>query len=59
MLLLQNAAFLSLFRGDPNKMKNVSIDRMSSDEKAVPALEDVFAEISHDRMAAARQRLRI
>jgi len=57
MLLLQNAAFLTLFRGDADKLKKISIDQFSPESKAVPELADVFAEISHDRTAAARQAL--
>src|SRR5436190_13456989 len=57
MLLLQNAAFLTLFRGDGGKLKNIPIDKMSSKARAVPELADIFAEISHDRMTAAHQAL--
>jgi hypothetical protein len=55
MLLLQNAAFLTLFRGDTGKLKKVFIDQISSEQKTAPELIDIFAKISHDRMAAARQ----
>jgi hypothetical protein len=57
MLLLQNAAFLTLFRGNAAQLKNVRIDQMSSDRGKVPELADIFSEISHDRMEAAHQAL--
>jgi len=59
MLLLQNAAFLTLFRGNPDKLKSVHIDQLppaaASQSGTEAALEDIFAEISRDRMSAARQ----
>jgi hypothetical protein len=57
LLLLQNAAFLTLFRGNGDKLKSVHINELElsvSQRGAAPALDDIFAEISHDRMAAAR-----
>ena len=55
LLLLQNAAFLSLFRTDGGKMKPGQIDQLQPHENGAPTLETIFAEISHDRMSAARQ----
>ena len=55
LLLLQNAAFLSLFRSDGGKMKPGQIDQLQPHENGAPTLETIFAEISHDRMSAARQ----
>jgi hypothetical protein len=57
LLLLQNAAFLTLFRGDPSELTEVRLDELAaaeSKEGTPPSLEDVFAEISRDRMSAAR-----
>src|SRR5262249_43208338 len=55
MLLLQNAAFLTLFRGN-DKLKSFHIDQISpTEKKSAPTLEDIFASISHDRMEAAPQ----
>jgi len=57
LLLLQNAAFLTLFRGS-EKMKSVQIDQFPPAETPGAAglsLEDIFAQISRDRMAASRQ----
>ncbi len=59
LLLLQNAAFLALFRGG-EKLKSVRIDELQPPDSPVgrpPTVENVFAEISHDRMDAARHAL--
>jgi hypothetical protein len=61
MLLLQNASFLALFRGDVGKLKALRLDELEPAQDiggVPPALEQVFAEISHDRMNAARMVLR-
>ena len=58
LLLLQNAAFLSMFRGSGEKLKSTQIDQLQpadSSRGAAPDLEHIFAEISHDRLSAARQ----
>ena len=55
LLLLQNAAFLSLFRTDGGRLKPGQIDELQLHENSAPTLETIFAEISHDRMSAARQ----
>jgi hypothetical protein len=55
LLLLQNAAFLTLFRGN-DKLKNLKIDEFSNaSETESPTLENIFAQVSHDRMEAARR----
>jgi len=55
MLLLQNASFLTLFRGNADKLKTVRIDQLSPAPSNGPAVESIFAEISRDRMTAATQ----
>ena len=58
LLLLQNAAFLPMYRGDSDKSKAVRIDDVQAAggaEGAAPDVEEIFAEISRDRMAAARK----
>ncbi len=58
LLLLQNAAFLTLFRGRPEAEKMVELDELQPPEPSgekPPAVEDIFAEVSRDRLAAARQ----
>jgi hypothetical protein len=52
LLLLQNAAFLPLFRG--NTKGGVEIDKLQPAEKTV-SIEDIFAEVSRDRASASRQ----
>jgi hypothetical protein len=60
MLLLQNAAFLSLFRGDPAAGIAVEIDLFEPlplKAKGASAIEEILAEVSSDRMTAARKML--
>ena len=60
LLLLQNAAFLTLFRGDGEKMKSIRIDQFppaEAHEGNGPTLEEIFAQLSRDRMTASRQAL--
>jgi hypothetical protein len=60
LLLLQNASFLSLFRGDADKLKPLSLDELQPvTETAGQAvtLEEIFADISHNRLQAARKTL--
>jgi hypothetical protein len=60
LLLLQNAAFLTLFRGEPAGRSAVKIDRFEPLPLKAPgvyAIEEIFAEISHDRMTSARKML--
>jgi hypothetical protein len=59
LLLLQNAAFLPLFRGKP-KSEGVRIDTLeplATDAKGDEAVAEIFAAISKDRLAAARKTL--
>lgn len=60
LLLLQNASFIPLFRARVNAGKDVQIDQF----EALPptgvgaqAVEEIFADISRDRMSAARKAL--
>jgi hypothetical protein len=58
LLLLQNAAFLTLFRGEPSRLKKLHLDQLEpedSSSEAAPSLEEIFAAISDDRLAAARK----
>ncbi|HEV2665416.1 MAG TPA: hypothetical protein VG324_10910, partial [Blastocatellia bacterium] len=58
LLLLQTAAFLTLFRGDRAGEKGVKIDLFEPlPLKATGALaiEEIFADVSGDRMTAARK----
>ncbi|HTD87111.1 MAG TPA: hypothetical protein VK850_11090, partial [Candidatus Binatia bacterium] len=58
LLLLQNAAFMTLFRGEPGRLKELRLDQLEpadSPNEAGPTLDDIFASISHDRLAAARK----
>jgi len=58
LLLLQNAAFLALFRGDATNLRSLEIDKLEPAEipgEATPDLESIFAEISRDRLSAARK----
>jgi hypothetical protein len=56
LLLLQNAAFLTLFRGAPAPRNETRIDLLDPVSGA-PTLEEIFAEVSTDRMEAARKML--
>jgi hypothetical protein len=58
MVLLQNAAFVPLFRQAVGKMGTVEVDQFEAaagDEK--PSVDDIFATATHDRMGAARKAL--
>jgi hypothetical protein len=57
LLLLQHAAFLPLFRGSA-KDKGIRIDQLEpspTDARDGSALDEILAEISRDRMLAARK----
>jgi hypothetical protein len=58
LLLLQNAAFLTLFRGNGDSLKQIKLDDLQAaktEKESSPALDEIFADISHDRMSAARK----
>jgi hypothetical protein len=60
LLLLQNAAFLPLFRGDPDRLKKLHLDELQPAEPekdSAPAIDEIFAAINQDRTAAARKTL--
>jgi hypothetical protein len=63
MLLLQNASFLSMFRqamGGEGKLKPYKLDEMQPatlEVGATQAVDEIFAEISRDRMQAAGKTL--
>ncbi len=63
LLLLQNAAFLPLFRdamSGRGKVREARIDRLeplSPSESGPGAIEEIFAEVSRDRESAARKAL--
>jgi hypothetical protein len=57
LLLLQNAAFMPLFRGN-SKDKGIHIDTLeplATKSKGVEAVDEIFAEISNDKLAASRK----
>jgi hypothetical protein len=56
LLLLQTASFLTLFRGDGDRLKKTRIDEVKTVGEAkevAPGLDEIFADVSQDRMAAA------
>jgi hypothetical protein len=58
LLLLQTAAFLTLFRDDRAGDKAVRINEFEPlplKANGQPAIEEIFAEVSNDRMTAARK----
>jgi hypothetical protein len=58
LLLLQTAAFLTLFRGERAGGNPVKIDQfepLPPKAKSPLAIEEIFAEVSSDRMTAARK----
>ena len=57
LLLLQNAAFMPLFRGG-SKDKGIHIDTLESletKESGAEAVEEIFADVSKDKLAASRK----
>lgn len=59
LLLLQNASFLTLFRGD-TKNEGQAIDQLAPTppkENGPGAVEEIFATINQDRLAASRKML--
>jgi hypothetical protein len=57
LLLLQNAAFMPLFRGG-SKDKGIHIDTLEpldTKAKGADAIDEIFTEISNDKLAASRK----
>ena len=60
LLLLQNASFLPLFRGNPGDLKSLRLDELqSASEKdgKLPSIDEIFSDVSHDRLQAASKTL--
>ena len=60
MLLLQNAAFLALFRSSPAGRDAVKIDLFEPlplKTRGASAIDEILADVSNDRMTAARKML--
>lgn len=60
MLLLQNAAFLSMFRQAMGDTKEFHLDELqprAAESAAGPGVEEIFADISSDRLTAAGKTL--
>jgi hypothetical protein len=58
LLLLQNAAFLTLFRGDPDRAEAVKINTfepLPPKTAGSGAIDEIFSDVSNDRMTAARK----
>jgi hypothetical protein len=56
LLLLQNAAFLPLFRGAPGAGAAIdALEPVVSNATGAAAIEEIFAEMGRDRLAASRR----
>jgi hypothetical protein len=56
LLLLQNAAFLPLFRGEPRRGPAIdALEPVRPTATGSAAIEEIFAEIGRDRQAASRR----
>ena len=58
LLLLQNAAFLPLYRGNREDQKSLHIDGLeplAPEAKGDEAVAEIFADVSKDRLTAARK----
>ena len=58
LLLLQNASFLPLFRNS-SQLKDTHLDQLEASDSSAgpPSLDEIFSDLSHDRMKAARKTL--
>ena len=54
MLLLQNAAFLPLFRSN-SKDKGLHIDKLEPASTKEPTVDEIFADVTSDKLAASRK----
>jgi len=60
LLLLQNASFLTMFRGNSNELKSLRLDELQpTNEKdgKPPTVDEIFADISQNRLKAASKTL--
>ncbi len=59
LILLQNAAFLPLFRGNgPDKGTRIdTVEPLAPEEQGDEAVDEIFADIGQDRLKAARKML--
>jgi len=60
LLLLQNAAFLTLFRGNERELKSLHLDELEPAieiDRKPTTVDEIFAEISRDRLKAAGKTL--
>ena len=60
LLLLQNASFLTMFRGNSNELKSLRLDELQpANEKdgKPPTVDEIFADISQNRLKAASKTL--
>jgi len=56
MLLLQNAAFVTLFRGAAGKLSDARVDQITA-TPGEDGIAGIFNEAGHDRPSAARKAL--
>jgi hypothetical protein len=56
LLLLQNAAFLTLFRGNEKGLRSLHVDELEPDSNR-PTIDEIFADISDNRLRAASKTL--
>jgi TAT (twin-arginine translocation) pathway signal sequence len=56
-LLLQNAAFIPMFRDRGGARDGIAIDQLEPLEPKGDALEDIFADVTSDKMSGARKTL--
>jgi hypothetical protein len=56
-LLLQNAVFIPMFRDRAGARDGIAIDQLEPLEPKTEALEDIFADVTADKMSAARKAL--
>jgi hypothetical protein len=57
LLLLQNAAFVPMFRDRAGARDGIAIDSLEPLEPKSEALDDIFADVSGDKLSAARKTL--
>lgn len=55
MLLLQNAAFVPLFRGAAGKLSDARVEQFQEGQTKPTEADEIFATVSKDRSAAAHQ----